>query len=236
MHKRYEDGSTLRELGDQHGITYERVRQLFNEFGFDTQKQHKRLTIASYQQKFEAWEREDEIHDLYKELGTVEAVAHRIELPRQAVAPVLAGMELRQLYRRRGASPAYKKEFIKASLRKAAKRTGEPLTIPAYRKIAPEMGLPADLTIIKAFGSWQVACEAAGVKVNPAEGPRRGSITSEQCIEAIRECAKDLGRVPSYEKYSKWARAHKKPSGPTVRVKIGPWSKALLQAFGEEAA
>lgn len=234
MHKRYEDGATLRELGDENDITYERVRQLFNEFGFNTKKQHRRLTLTSYQQKYNAWERQEEILELYKEFGTVEAVADHIGLSRQAVAPVLSGMERRQMYRRRGESPTYDIEYIKKSLQNAAKVAGEPLTIPGYRKIAPKMGLPADLTVIKAFGSWQAACDEAGVKVNPAEGPRRGSITPEQCIESIKECATELGRIPSYDKYSKWARANKKPSGPTVRVKIGPWSEALLLAFGED--
>lgn len=268
MHRRYIQGATLRELGSEYGITYERVRQLFQAYHLPTKK-HKRQTLASYEQQYEAWSRKEEIRELYKELGTVEAVAREVGLPRSYVAPVLSGMQLRQLYRRRGQSPAYDESFILGCLRKAAEycrgcggegtvvhqdddqtfrvkcdrcegsgkgSLSDPLTIPAYRKVAPKHGFPADLTVIRAFGSWQRACEVAGVKANPAEGPRRNAITADQCIQALRLCSADIGRIPSYELYSEWAREHKMPSGPTVRVKVGPWSEALLLAFGEQEA
>src|SRR3954468_14463002 len=116
----------------------------------------------------EAHERKDEIVDLYKRLGTVEAVVEQTGLLRPAVASVLSDMELRHLYRRRGEAAMYDKDYLIDCLKMAAEICGEPLTRPAYRKIAPSYDLPADQTIIRHLGKWNQACAAAGVKANPA--------------------------------------------------------------------
>lgn len=178
-----------------------------------------------------AKEREQEIWNLYREHGTVEAVVDRIGIPRQAVSAVIDGMPLRQVYRRKGILPAYKKEILKKALKAAAEVCGEPLTIPAYRLEAPSHGWPADLTITKAFGSWGEACAAAGVTFNTPKGAQRGSYGRGDCVKALRLCKAELGDVPSYERYSVWARENRQPSGSTVRVKIGPWREALQAAF-----
>lgn len=233
MHERYMDGATLRELGEENGITYERIRQIFRKHDLPTRKA-KRQSVARQSQKLAAQDRRDEIFKAYKRLGTVEAVVEELGLPRQFVAPILSEMELRQLYRRKGRAVHTDVNFILDCLKRAAEICGEPLTIPAYRSIAPENGFVADLTVVNAFGSWQNACEAAGVRANPAEGPRKGAYTVEDCLNSLRQCADELGRIPSYETYSGWAKGKKRPSGPTIRVKVRSWRNALLLAFDED--
>jgi hypothetical protein len=232
------EGATLRQLGERHGITYERVRQLFKEYNLPTKKV-KRQTVKRQNYEQEAQARKQEIFECYKRHGTVEKTAECVGIPKQYISPILSEMGLRQLYRKKGTSPSYPPDFIVECLQTAAElqrvKSGdieEPLTIPTYRKMAPAFGFPADLTVIRAFGTWEAACAAAGVKANPSEGPRRGAITPELCIEALRLCRADLDRIPSYEIYCKWARDTGMPSGPTVRVKVGPWRQALSQAFG----
>lgn len=180
---------------------------------------------------------------LYREHGTVEAVASALDKPRSEISLIIDQMPLRQIYRRKGIPPrAYTKAELKGVLKEAAQICGEPLTLPAYHKEAPKNGWPAALTITQAFGTWEVACHEAGVAVNASTGPRRGSISVEDCLIALRTCRADLidtGEIPpagapSYERYVKWAKANHKPSGPTVRVKIGPWRTALRMAYGEE--
>lgn len=240
MHEAFEGGATLRELGDVYGISYERVRQLFVDAGLPTERP-KRQTVGRYASEVSAWEQKDKIWALYQRFGTVEDVAYRTGIPRTYISRIVGEMPLRQIYRRKGESHSYERSQIIEALREAAKVCGEPLTIPAYRSEASKRGWPADLTVIRAFdvngdsGTWEKACEAAGVKANPSEGPRKGSITAQECIGALRESREALGHVPSYEQYVKWARENKKPSGPTVRVKVGPWRKALKQAFEDES-
>jgi hypothetical protein len=233
LHGRYMEGATLRELGEELGVTYERVRQLFKQHDLPTKK-FKRQTIERYAQEYDAWQRRDEIIEAYKEHGTIDDVARITELPRQYIGPVIATFEFRHLYRRKRPDLTHDPESILEALRAAAELCGEPLTIPAYRKVAPAHKFPADLTVVRAFDTWEAACQAAGVKANPSEGPRKGSITAAQCLDAIRRCGYDLQKIPSYDAYCKWARAAGEPSGPTVRVKIGPWREALLLAFHVE--
>lgn len=184
----------------------------------------------------------ERIWDLYRKHGTVEAVADALDLPRHEVSPIIDAMPLRQVYRHKGSAPIiYDEEDLKQVLREAAKVCGEPLTLPAYHKAAPKYGWPSALTITQRFKTWEEACKAAGVKVNRSTGPRKGSISIEDCLVALRICRADLiklneipeGGEPSYERYVKWARANSQPSGPTVRSKIGPWKAALELAYGE---
>lgn len=180
------------------------------------------------------------VWDLYREYGTVDAVAEALDVPRSEISPIVDEMPLRQLYRRRGSpAPVYDRETLGRALKEAAKVCGEPLTLPAYHKVAPEYGWPAALTITKEFGTWEAACKYAQVKANPSTGTRKGSYTVDDCLAALRTCRADLIQkgeigdegVPSYERYCKWARANQQPSGPTVRNKVGAWREAIRLAF-----
>lgn len=184
----------------------------------------------------------DKIEELYREHGTVEAVADLLGVPRGVVSEVVDEMPLRQIYRRKGSPPtSYDRLSLIEILKKAAVVCGEPLTLPAYHKVAPKYKWPAALTITRAFGTWEAACNAAGVKVNPATGPRKGSYSVQDCLVALRVCraalieAREISEsgAPSYERYVKWARANQQPSGPTVRAKVGPWRDALSLAYAE---
>lgn len=181
------------------------------------------------------------VWDLYRKHGTVEAVADELGLPRHEVSPIIDEMPLRQVFRHKGSAPTmYSDDELLDVLREAGKICGEPLTLPAYHKEAPKHNWPAALTHTLRFGTWEAACKKAGVKVNKSTGPRKGSVSVEDCLIALRVCRADLidageipeGGEPSYERYVKWARANKRPSGPTVRVKVGPWRKALEMAYG----
>lgn len=210
-----------------------------------------------------------EIWALYEEWGTVEAVADKLGVPRHEVSPIIDEMPLRQVFRRKGSAPVvYSDKQLLAILKKASKVCGEPLTLPNYHREAPKHGWPAALTITQRFGTWEEACKLAGVKVNKATGRRKGSITVEKCLVALRLCRADFTREaidyneryrelkekpaddltseetvivkggevaedvePSYERYVKWARANKQPSGPTVRNKVAEY----LHEIGEPA-
>jgi hypothetical protein len=79
---------------------------------------------------------------------------------------------------------------------------------------------PSSERLQKGYGSWAMACVSAslldedGVYRNGVKNPpvdRRlvryaVPYEREQCLEAIRECADDLGRVPSSHDYVLWRR------------------------------
>lgn len=173
----------------------------------------------------------DAVWTLYREHGTVEAVAEATGLPRHEISKIIDKMPLRQIYRRKGSPTTYDEEFRRQCLREAAEICGEPLTIPAYRLEAPKRGWPSDHTHVHAHGTFEAACTAAGVKANPSEGPRKGAYTVEDCLTSLRFYFAEIGKEPSYERYCDWARANGQISGSTIRVKVGSWRKALQQAY-----
>lgn len=185
----------------------------------------------------------EKVWALYREHGTVEKVAEAMGMPRSQVAPIIDQMPLRQVFRRKG-TPAsvYSRDELLGVLRAAGKVCGEPLTLPAYHAAAPTHEWPSALTITQVFGTWEEGCKEAGVAANKSTGPRKGSYTVEDCLVALRACRADLvdtGEIapdgaPSYDRYCKWAKPNKQPSGPTVRVKVGKWQEALSIAYGEE--
>lgn len=139
----------------------------------------------------------EEVHELYRKYGTVDAVAEKLGVPAHEVGPVIDEMPLRQVYRHKGSAPTvYTDDELKALLKEAAEVCGEPLTLPAYHREAPKQGWPAALTITQRLGgkkqTWYAACQKAGVKANKPKGRRNGSITEEQCLVALRLCRADF--------------------------------------------
>lgn len=66
---------------------------------------------------------------------------------------------------------------------------------------------PSVDTITNVFGSWNDALEQAGLDIQPDQ------YTEEECIEALRYIAKELGRSPTVREY----RTHRRPTDPSLR-------------------
>lgn len=238
MHSQYMSGKTLRDIGKQNNLSYERVRQLFNQY--DLVPRRTRIdSVRRYERMVEAWERKDEIIDAYKRLGNVHSVVEETGMRRKQVEMVLGHFKHRATYRNRGGtqrgSYRYSSESIKESLREAAKQYGQPLTVVAYTRYAEGKPCPTNLTVMNRFGSWRAACDAAGVESN-RRNYRELMFDNQACADALRKCAKDRdGTVPSYTAYDAWARkqSNRAPSGATIRKRFGSWSQALESVFTE---
>lgn len=239
MHDEFIHGKSLRKLGEEHGISHEGVRQLFLENGLETKRPRKQ-TVDRYATQYAAWSAKEEIWELYRKHGNIEDVAEEIGIPAPLISPVIDRMPMREVYTNRRSGSRYTKEEIYEVLRAVAKLKGEPLTQPAYqegveehnRQAKDDEKWPTRPTIVAVCDSFAAACKGAGVKHNPSRGPRLGSFTEEDCFAAIRQCLADLGRIPRYEDYEKWARDKQgAPSGATLRVIAGPWRKAVGKAL-----
>ena len=75
--------------------------------------------------------------------------------------------------------------------------------------------IPQRKVIVKNFGSWDNALEAAGLYIN------RQKYTDEQLLEIIKEKAKELGRKPRRKDISQ---------ADTIAKRFGSWNKALEAA------
>ncbi len=82
------------------------------------------------------------------------------------------------------------------------------------------------------YGSWNAACEAAGVPHAPSTAHRYSPWTQELCVEAILVVAQVLGAMPSIGDYDAVRQLERPdlPSNATIRGRCGGWARALALA------
>jgi hypothetical protein len=241
MHERYLEGKTLQDVGDEFGVTRERVRQLFVSAGYTTRRRGERLEVRVSRDD----ERAEEVIAAYRDLGDVNEVAGRVGMSVGRVRALLArqGVDLRAYRRGRGADRSrYREEEILDCVRGAAAEEGllrrGILTGQAYERFRRDRTLPdgrpwpSSQTVSVRFGSWRSALERLGLHANPPSavaGRRR--FDENACVEAVREVRRLLGRLPSAGEYSELAPGLEgMPSLATIRHVVGSWQQALRLA------
>ena len=97
---------------------------------------------------------------------------------------------------------------------------------------------PHPYTIIRRFGRWSAALEAANLPYKK-RATYRGQITQEDCIQALLEARDILGHLPSVGEYedlwkarlSTWGQPLPAwPSASTIRLKFDKWRAACVAA------
>jgi hypothetical protein len=241
MHDRYVEGATLQEVGDEFGVTRERVRQLFVASGYSSRGRGERIELREQHDD----ERGAEIEALYRELGDVAEVADRIGWSTGRTRGVLLrrGVEIRA-YRRRTSSrrPVFSDEEVLECLREASRddsfvSSRGILTAPGYdrarrgRRTSDGRPWPSSQIAALRFGTWRAALEAAGVPANPSSGAAgRRRFDVEACVAALREAKATLGHLPTASEYQSFAVGRAVPSMATIRNRVGSWQAALRLA------
>ena len=134
-----------------------------------------------------------------------------------------------------------------AALREAAEILEESPSVEEYRRLRaenPERGWPADGSVRRwCGGTWNDVLERAHLDriAEPlaAVRPLGHAITEEEAIAAIRECAAELDRTPTFHGYLSWARrpevkrrpgSRRPASQPPIDRLFGGWLEALKAA------
>lgn len=231
----YEDGVSLAALGERLGVSHETIRQKFLAYHLPRRPVTYHAAQERARREQLAEEQRGRIIELYKQHGTIDAVIDETSLPRNLIAPIVDTIPNREAYRHRGAYQTRADEDLIADLRIAAEHGGEPLSSMVYQALAPQHGLASYDTVVRAFKTWPLALEAAGIQGNEPRGRRPNTITPEQCVEAVTQCLRDHdGQRVSYLTYRAWARGKAVPSGPTVRKRVR-WNEAVEQALDKLA-
>lgn len=141
-------------------------------------------------------------------------------------------------------APTFTDDQLLAALRTAAAELGAPLPVTAYdvwRKaggshdgahgVAHGADLPSGTLVIRRLGSWNAACEAAGVATNKTRSTSR-RWTDDEVVAIVARYLTASGSTGSYAGYVEWARETEGvPSGPTLRQRFA-WNDVKDRARG----
>lgn len=125
----------------------------------------------------------------------------------------------------------YSEHDILSALRDAAEVLGEPLSADRYDGHQAVHGGPTSVRIIQRHGTWNAACAAAGLKVNPGRTGYRRRWTADDVAAQVAAYLRERGSG-SYTGYASWAKETEgAPSAQTVRNTFGGWAAAKVAAL-----
>lgn len=232
-------GETRAVVAERHNLTPERVRQISAPFLADIKDSRDSVRLEVKEQRRK--ERLAEVKALAEKDPSmrVSAIATAVggDITSQDVIAVLGEKEsLRRDQIRFVEDPVFTRKFNDEdcfeALRKASKRVGKNdeygvLTMDLYSEKADDED-PKRSTIQKRFGTWQTACELAGVPSGDPI-PRRVYVkkwTHEDMVKIVEQFFADKGVFGSMRQYAEWARdVPNTPTLATVRSHFGSWTK-----------
>lgn len=239
MKEMYENGSTLDEIGTRfNGISRERVRQLLMKHEIPTRPRAERRRAGQLRAVEEAL---PQICELVEAGLQSNGIARQLGLDRVLVQQVIdadprLGAWLNAFRRQKRREPRYSDGELLECLRGASRDLGGVLSTAAYgrfirgRKLTDGRPWPTHQTPSNRFGSWRAALEKAGLRSNPPS-PIAGQrlFGRPQCIDAILEVQRSLGRLPTVQEYEGYAaqRNGSLPSSATIRNRCGSWQTTL---------
>jgi DNA-binding CsgD family transcriptional regulator len=235
----YLEGQTLEEIGNQVGLSRERVRQLIVRGGFSVKQlgqQRKQAAVAEVtqaQNTIAAWV---ESHKGCTLEEIEAATGYSVDRIRKLLNPRLRHLILRdadELKQEVSALRKWSEEQTLFALRQAAKRVS-PLTREAYDgliKSGVVIG-PVGSGIVHKFDSWVAACEAAGVQ--PGEAVRdnyQREFAYGDLKAALIQFISESDNL-SVDAYDKWESLKEGlPSSVLIRVRYGTWQTAWRTAL-----
>jgi hypothetical protein len=241
MANSYVAGATLQDIGDEHSLSRERVRQILCDAGYNL-GELKEKAKAERRRRIRQ-EHGPAIREMLGLGRTANEVALALGVPIDLVKRIDASdpsyARTRKVARRKTYALKYTDEDVLSCLREANAALGGVLTTAAYDAYARGRTLPegrpwpTHQTAHLRFGSWRAALERAGLPAN-ASSPIAGRrlFTDGHCIDAILEAERALGHLPTVAEYERYAAemAGVLPSSATVRNRFGSWRRALEAA------
>lgn len=237
-------GATLNAIGDEFGISRERVRQIIKKYGGPSPAEVKAKQDDLVREARE--ERRGEIDALVRPV----LLAHgAMTIPELAVETGVTDSELAEFWpedlthlRIRAAGRAdqtWDDEEIYAAIQEAALYEF-PLTAKAYTELVRigQVHGPSLARIHQRFGGWAAACDAAGVENGQTPRPSYNTRwTDEELLAYARDYFLDPHWPNSAHRFDAWKEQHASdaPSQQTLRNRFGSWSnlKRLALRPGE---
>jgi transcriptional regulator with XRE-family HTH domain len=239
-----EAGWTLEAIGDQIGLTRERVRQILNKTGaVSTQELSKR----------ERLKREEETESAAAAMRaevranpgtTLEVVAEQFGVDLATVRRALTTAEMKLIVQADGRSaPDASKKWSRQELLdflKVAATYSWPVTVASYNELIEvgEIDGPSSQLFYLRFGSWSEACAEAGVESGSAWFVDYNRAWSEEDLwRYVCNYLLDPATKGTLHGLASWlAGKDGAPSGATVRNRLGGWQEIKAGAIKQLVA
>jgi hypothetical protein len=239
-----EQGYTLDQIAQAHGVSRERVRQLLGRHAVPDANQVAHARRSRAEQR--ALARLDELLALWRAGGSaagaasalgLQAVYCRRVIARHATDTDRAARRARLAAARTRTKTYTDSDIIRALLQVAARLDRAP-GAKEYAALARELGCPSLPTVLNRMGGWTAALQAAGL--TPAGTPPRARTrrwTADACWAALRQVVAELGAIPTVAGYDRHARGRDDlPSPATIRNRLGRWSTITTRLAADAAA
>lgn len=233
-------GATLADIGEAFGVTRERARQIIlGAGGPDNAALKATRSALREEQRAQEKQRVDQalraLIAIRGALTSAEA-ASELQIPERELSAFwpedLSHMRIREGH---GSPRTWTDTDVLDAIREAAIYEF-PLTTGSYAelvRVGQVIG-PSLPHVLNRFGSWNSACDAAGVHHGQSMRPGYESRwTDEDLIAYAREYFLDPSWPNSAHRYDEWKRlnAPEGPSQATIRVRFGKWSDVQRRAL-----
>jgi hypothetical protein len=223
--RRYLAGETYQDLGDEFGVTRERIRQVMQP----SREQVKAAFAARRQAIIDmSFRHSDEINELAATGLSAQNVAIRLSLPRWFVTEFMSKHLSEEVKTKRyersvkqmsESSRRWTEDDMVAAIKEVAGWLNvDCLSIDGYRVERDRDRHPSHASIVAIIG-WNEACRRAGLEVNStgAEGWGARHFTDEQVLSALERVTNELGHIPSSHEYANARREDEPSHGIIVR-------------------
>ncbi|MGI8675511.1 MAG: homing endonuclease associated repeat-containing protein [Nocardioidaceae bacterium] len=214
MAERWRSGDTLAAIGDDFGLSRQRVQQILHHHGLATaedaaQARRKARDRVDDRERMRTW--------LTKNPGASRSqLAAAVHLPSARVGALLEDDMRRLLVTNHTQASRWSDDEVLDGLRRAAAESGQPLTGEAYRRWMAEHGGPTSGRIGQRWGTWRKACLAAGLDVGPVKRTYNRRWSKGLMISLVADYLAETKGAGTHSGFKEWARHRMDSPSPTT--------------------